>query len=75
MLAFLVPQRADLMGHLIIAVLDPATDQRYHIDLGLSHGMASCPMNLLSVSLLVNAGAVVQFQEGNCYFYNLEGIC
>ena len=33
---------ADLMGHLIIAVLDPVTDLRYHIDLGLSHGMASC---------------------------------
>jgi len=65
--------RADLMGHLIIAVLDPVTDQRYHIDLGLSHGMASCPMNLLSVSLLIKAGAVVHFQEGDCYFQPRPG--
>ena len=31
--------RADLMGHLIIAVEDPTSGVRYHIDLGLAHGM------------------------------------
>ena len=59
---------ADSMGHLVIAVLDPSSGISYHIDLGLAHGMASCPMNLLSVSLLIKAGAVVHFERDNCYF-------
>ena len=60
--------KADLMGHLVIAVEDPSSGVRHHIDLGVSHGMNSCPMNLLSVSLLIKAGAVVHFEQDNCYF-------
>ena len=60
--------KADLMGHLVIAVEDPLTGMKYHIDLGVGHGMHSCPMNLLSVSLLIKAGAIVHFEHDNCYF-------
>ena len=65
--------KADLMGHLIIAVEDPITGYKHHIDLGVGHGMKSCPMNLLSVSLLIKAGAIVHFEKGNCYFQPHSG--
>ena len=47
------------MGHLIIALDDNFSGMRLHIDLSVSRGMNFCPMNLLSVSLLIKAGAVV----------------
>ena len=65
--------RADLMGHLIIAVEDPTSGVKYHIDLGQSHGMKSCPMNLISVSLLIKVGAIVHFEKGNCFFQAYSG--
>jgi hypothetical protein len=58
--------RADLMGHLVICVRD-AVGKEYVIDLGVAHGMRDCPLNILSVSLLMKAGAVMHFEEGNCY--------
>ena len=38
------------------------------IDLGIAHGMKDCPLNILSVALLMKAGAVIHFEEGACYF-------
>ena len=61
-------KRADVQGHLIMAVRDPRTGMVYHVDLGLAHGMAGCPLNLLSVSLLLKVGAIAHFETDNCYF-------
>ena len=58
---------ADLAGHLIILVQAPDGTE-HHLDLGVAHGMSGCPMNLLSVSLLIKMGAVLHFEEGNCFF-------
>ena len=49
--------KADLVGHLIIRVQDPASGQVYFVDLGKAYGMKSVPLNLLSVSMLIKAGA------------------
>ena len=66
-------QQADLMGRLIITVQDPVSSERFTIDLGIAHSMDSCPMNLLSVSLLIKAGATVHFEKGNSYFQAYPG--
>jgi hypothetical protein len=58
---------ADLAGHLVILVQAPDGTE-HHLDLGVAHGMSGCPMNLLSVSLLIKMGAVLHFEEGNCFF-------
>ena len=62
-----VPQRADLQGNLILAVQSPHGTV-YNLDCGLAHGMRSCPLNLLSVSLLLKKGCTIHFEDGNCYF-------
>ena len=57
--------RADVCGHLLICVRDPSKDAEsanYIIDLGVAHGMRDCPLNILSVALLMKAGAVVHFE-------------
>ena len=56
------PTRADLAGHLLIAVEAPG-GSRYTLDLGPAHAMNSCPMNLISVSLLIKVGAIVHFEK------------
>ena len=61
------PTRADLKGHLVVMVESPDGAQ-HHIDLGLAHAMRACPLNLLSVSLLLQVGAIVHFEPGNCFF-------
>jgi hypothetical protein len=66
-------QPADMMGKLIIPVQDPVSSERFTIDLGVAHAMDSCPMNLLSVSLLIKAGATVHFEKGNSYFQAYPG--
>ena len=38
--------RADLMGHVVLKIQDPASSQVYHVDLGPAHGMRGCPLNL-----------------------------
>jgi len=60
--------RADVMGRLLISVEDPVTMKKYVIDMGRAHGMKSCPVNILSVSLLIKVGAIVHFEKGNSYF-------
>ena len=60
--------RADVCGHLLICVRDPHSGAQYLIDLGIAHGMKDCPLNILSVALLMKAGAVIHFEEGACYF-------
>jgi hypothetical protein len=60
--------RADLMGHLVVALQDPASGSFYYVDFGVAHGINSCPLNLLSLPLLFKAGAVAHFELGNCYF-------
>ena len=62
-----VPVRADLAGHLVV-VTEAPTGERFQIDLGRAHAMRACPMNLLSVSLLIQIGAIVHFQKDNCWF-------
>ena len=62
-----VASAADLAGRLILAVEAPKGISD-HLDLGVAHGMTSCPMNLLSVSLLIKMGATLHFEEGNCFF-------
>ena len=65
--------KADLVGHLIIRVQDPASGHVYFVDLGKAYGMKSVPLNLLSVSMLIKAGAVVHFEQDNCYFQPAAG--
>ena len=65
--------KADLAGHLVIRVQDPASGQVYFVDLGKAYGMKSVPLNLLSVSMLIKAGAVVHFEQDNCYFQPAAG--
>ena len=62
-----LPTRADLAGHRLITVQAP-DGSRYVLDLGLAHAMNSCPMNLISVSLLNQVGAIVHFERDHCYF-------
>ncbi len=59
---------ADLMGHLIIAFMDPSSGHVNYVDFGLSHGLDGCPLNLLSLPLLFQAGSIAHFEPGNCYF-------
>jgi hypothetical protein len=47
--------------------------QVYFVDLGKAYGMKSVPLNLLSVSMLIKAGAVVHFEHDNCYFQPAAG--
>jgi len=67
-----VPQRADLQGKLILAVQSPQ-GTTYHLDCGKAHGMQSCPLNLLSVSLLLKKGCVIHFEGDACYFQLAKG--
>jgi hypothetical protein len=60
--------RADVMGRLLISVEDPLTLKKYVIDMGRAHGMKNCPVNILSVSLLIKVGAIVHFEKDNSYF-------
>ena len=59
---------AELQGHLILAIIDVTTGDKYRVDLGDAHGMQACPVNLLSVSLLIQSGAAVHFETDNCWF-------
>jgi len=67
------PLPANMMGKLIITVQDPKSLERFTIDLGVAHAMDNCPMNLLSVSLLIKAGATVHFERGKSYFQAYPG--
>ena len=58
--------RADLQGHFVIVVEDNE-GKMFQIDLGLTHGMAQIPVNLLSVSLLLRSGCIVHLEEDHCY--------
>ena len=64
---------ADLMGHLIIAFMDPSTGCVRYVDFGISHGLDGCPLNLLSLPLLFQAGSIAHFEPGNCYFQVCSG--
>jgi len=59
---------ANLMGHLILAFMDPSTGCVQYVDFGLSHGLDGCPLNLFSLPLLFQAGSIAHFEPGNCYF-------
>jgi len=59
---------ADLQGRLVLALEDPTTGEKYLVDLGIAHSMKECPVNLLSISLLIEAGSTVHFEAGNCWF-------
>ena len=57
---------ADIRGHLIVTVESPV-GKLYRFDLGTAHGLKGCPMNLLSISLLLEVGAVIHFEKGDCW--------
>ena len=61
-----VPKSADVEGKFILTLKGPSGNL-FRVDLGSAHGMKGCPMNLLSLSLLVDKGAVIHFEKGNCY--------
>ena len=54
-------------GSLVVHVQAP-TGACHRIDLGTAHSMKSCPANLLSLSRLVDVGAVLHFEHGDCWF-------
>jgi hypothetical protein len=56
---------ADVEGQLVITVLHG--DKQYQVDLGTGYGLSGCPLNILSVSKLLDDNAVVHFEKGNCY--------
>ena len=58
--------RADVQGRLVVELLG-SSGRKYNLDLGTAHGMKNCPMNLLSLSLLLDVGAVLHFEKGNCW--------
>ena len=58
--------RADVRGQLIITVKSPnGSVHRFY--LGGGHGMKGCPMNLLSLSLLLDIGSIIHIEQGDCY--------
>jgi hypothetical protein len=59
---------ADLEGHVVLSLEDPSTGEKYLVDLGMAHSMRECPVNLLSISLLIAQGSTVHFEDGNCWF-------
>ena len=58
---------ADLQGHLLVNVIDEFGHDLV-LDFGVAHALNSLPVNLLSVSRLMQQGAIVHFEEGNSYF-------
>ena len=60
------PKGADVSGQFILTLKGPS-GKLYRVDLGTAHGMKNCPMNLLSLSLLVKKGAIIHFEKSNCY--------
>ena len=67
------PTPAAIMGNLIICVQDPISLEQFVIDLGVAHATGNGPLNLLSVSLLIKAGAMVHFERGNSHFRAYPG--
>jgi hypothetical protein len=57
---------ADISGALTITVQGPG-DALYSFDIGTAHGMRKCPMNLLSLSLMIDLGCVFHFDKDNCW--------
>jgi hypothetical protein len=57
---------ADVQGQLIITV-EGNSGTLHRFDLGTAHGMRGCPMNLLSLSLLLDVGSVIHFEKGDCW--------
>ena len=57
---------ADIQGSLIVDLVG-SSGQKYQLDLGTAHGMKDCPVNLLSLGLLLDVGAILHFEQGNCW--------
>ena len=53
--------RANVMGHLFVALRDPTTGCIYHVDFGIAHDLDGCPLNILSLPLLYQSGAIAHF--------------
>jgi len=64
---------ADLQGRLVLALEDPTTGEKYLVDLGIANSMKECPVNLLSISLLIEAGSTCISRLVTAGF-NLTGI-
>ena len=58
--------RADRQGSLVVVLNGPEGNE-YNLDLGTAHAMKSCPVNLLSMSRLVDIGAVLHFEKKECW--------
>ena len=65
--------KADLRGHLVLKLYDPETQETHYVDMGEAHAAASCPMNLLSITLLIKSGCVVHLSQKESYFQVFEG--
>ena len=52
---------ANVMGRLFVALRDPTTGCIYHVDFGVAHGLDGCPLNILSLPLLYQSGAIAHF--------------
>ena len=59
--------RAASQGSFVVNVQSP-TGIWHLIDLGTAHSIKSCPTNLLILSRLVDVGAVLHFEKGECRF-------
>ena len=57
--------RAGRQGSLV-GVLNGPEGNEYNLDLGTAHALESCPVNLLSMSRLVDIGAVLSFEKNKC---------
>ena len=58
--------RADRQGTLAVLVKGPQRTE-YTLDLGTAHALESCPVNLLSMSRLVDIGAVLCSEKNECW--------
>ena len=58
--------RADRQGTLVVLLKGPKGTE-YNLDLGTAHALESCPVNLLSMSRLVDIGAILHFEKEKCW--------
>ena len=61
------PSRATCQGSLVVVAQTPS-GVCHRIDLGTAHSRKSFPTNLLSLSRLVDVGAVLHFEKGDGWF-------
>jgi len=61
-----VPAIASEKGHLRLN-LAASDGKRYGMDLGVAYSIDDLPVNILSIALMLDQGAVVHLEKGRCY--------